>query len=75
MIEETELREHGGSLEVTLPRAMTDRLSLAAGDSVFVTETEGGILVTPHDPNVAKAIDAGERIATRYRNALSHLAK
>jgi antitoxin component of MazEF toxin-antitoxin module len=75
MIEETKLRERRGSLEATLPRAMTDRLNLAPGDSVFVVEIEGGILITPHDPNFARAIEAGERIAMRYQNALLHLAK
>ena len=75
MIKETTLRQYGGSLGTTLPKAMTDRLNLSAGDTVHVVETEGGILITPHDPDFARAMEAGERIARRYQNALRELAK
>ena len=75
MIEEATLRQCGGSLEVTLPKAMTDRLNLSAGDSVYVVETEGGILITAHDPSFARAMEAGEMVTRRYQNALRELAE
>jgi putative addiction module antidote len=75
MIKETTLRQYGGSLGTTLPKAMTDRLSLSAGDTVYVVETEGGILITPHDPGFARAMEAGDRITRQYQNALRELAK
>ncbi len=40
VIKETTLRQYGGSLGTTLPKSMTDRLNLAAGDKIFVVETE-----------------------------------
>lgn len=75
MIKETTLRQYGGSLGTTLPKAMTDRLNLSAGDAVFAVETEGGILITPHDPHFAQAMETGERVSKRYQNALRELAK
>lgn len=75
MIRETTLRQYGGSLGTTLPKAMTDRLNLAAGDRVYVVETEDGILITPHDPGFARAMEAGERITRKYADALRELAK
>lgn len=75
MIREVTLRQYGGSLGTTLPKAMTDRLSLSAGDRAYVVETEDGILITPHDPNFARAMEAGGRVTRKYANALRELAK
>ena len=75
MIKEVTLRQYGGSLGTTLPKSMTDRLNLAAGDKVYVIETEQGILLTPFDPEFARVMEAEERISKRYQNALSELAK
>lgn len=75
MIREVTLRRYGGSLGTTLPKAMTDRLNLTEGDRAYVVETEDGILITPHDPNFARAMEAGERVTKKYVNALRELAK
>ena len=75
MIKETRLRKYGGSLGTTLPKAMTDRLNLEAGDKVFVIETERGILVTPYDPEFEEVMAIEERIRKQYQNALRELAR
>jgi putative addiction module antidote len=75
MIKETTLRQYGGSLGTTFPKAMTDRLNLVAGDKVFAIETEHGILLTPYDPDFLRVMEAEERISKRYRNALQELAR
>ncbi len=75
MIKETTLRKYGGSLGTTLPKAMTDRLNLQAGDTVFVIETEQGIMVTPFDPDFRRVMEAEERASKRYQNALRELAQ
>lgn len=75
MIKEVTLRQYGGSLGTTLPKAMTDRLNLAAGDKLYVVETEQGILLTPFDPEFARVLEAEERVSKQYQNALSELAK
>jgi putative addiction module antidote len=75
MIKETTLRKYGGSLGATLPKAMTDRLNLEAGDKVYAVETEHGILLTPYDPDFLRVMEAEERISKRYQNALRELAR
>jgi len=75
VIKETTLRKYGGSLGATLPKTMTDRFNLAAGDNVFVVETEQGILLTPYDPDFLRVMEAEARISKQYQNALRELAQ
>jgi putative addiction module antidote len=69
------LRKMGGSVGATIPRDLAERLHIQAGDEIYVVEQEGGILLTPYDPDFQKAMAAYERTASKYRNALRELAK
>ena len=75
MVRQLKLRQVGGSVGATLPKDMADRLHLAAGDRVLVVETDRGILLSPYDPTVEKALALAARTAKKYRNALRQLAK
>lgn len=75
MVRKVTLRQMGGSVGATLPKDMADRLHVAPGDEMFVVETDQGILLTPYDPNFDQAMQAYERVAKKYRNALRELAK
>jgi len=75
MLRQIRLRQAGGSVSATIPKEMADRLNVAAGDEVFVAETEDGILITPYDETTRRAIESGRRVAKRYRNALRELAR
>lgn len=75
MTRELKLRQVGGSIGATLPKEMADRLSLAPGDRVLAIETERGILLTPYDPTVERALAIAAQMARKYRNALRELAK
>lgn len=75
MVKDVKLRQAGGSVSATLPKDMVERLHLAAGDRVFAVETEKGILLTPHDPEIERALEIASRTAKKYRNALRELAK
>ena len=75
MTKEVTLRQAGGSVSATLPKDMADRLQLAAGDRVLAIETDRGILLTPYDPEVERALAVAAKAAKRYRNALRALAK
>jgi putative addiction module antidote len=75
MMKEITFRQYGGSLGTTLPKAMTDRLNVGAGDKAFAVETENGILLTPYDPDFVRVMDAEARISKKYQNALRELAK
>ena len=75
MTKQVTLRQAGGSVSATLPKDMADRLRLEPGDTVFAVETDGGILLTPFDPDAERALRLAARAAKRYRNALRELAK
>jgi putative addiction module antidote len=75
MVREVKLRQVGGSVGATLPKDMADRLNLAPGDRVLAVETADGILLTPYDPTIEKALALAAKSAKRYRNALRQLAK
>jgi putative addiction module antidote len=75
MVRKVTLRQMGGSVGATLPKDIADRLHVAAGDQVFIIETEQGVLLTPYDPTFDKAMTAYRRGAKKYRNALRELAK
>lgn len=75
MVRKVTLRQMGGSVGATLPKDIADRLHVAAGDEVFIIETEHGVLLTPYDPIFDKAMTAYRRGAKKYRNALRELAK
>ena len=47
---------------------------LAAGDRVLAVETDKGILLTPYDAKVERALRIARRLAKKYRNALRELA-
>lgn len=75
MAQTQKLRKLGGSVAAIIPKPMLDRLHLEAGDEVFLVETEGGLMLTPLDPDFAEAMTAYERGAKKYRNALRKLAE
>lgn len=75
MVQEITLREHEGALGITLPKAMTDRLNLVAGDKVFAIETEFGILLTPYDAGMLRVLQVEARISEKYKAALQVLAQ
>jgi antitoxin MazE len=75
MVKKVKLRRMGGSVGATLPKDMAERLHLGPGDEIFVVEAEGGLLLTPFEPDFERAMIAYERTASKYRNALRELAK
>jgi len=75
MTKEVTLRQAGGSVSATLPKDMADRLHLEPGDRLLAVETDRGILLTPYDPDVERALKVAAKTAKRFRNALRELAK
>ena len=72
---ELKTRKVGNSLGLTLPKEAAQRLRLSEGDSVYLTETPDGFLLTPYDPEFGEQMDAARRIMKKRRNALRELAK
>ena len=75
MVRKVTLRQVGGSVGTTIPKDMAERLHLAPGDAVLVSETADGILLTPYDPEVEAAVEVARRLSKQYRTALRGLAK
>jgi putative addiction module antidote len=75
VVREIKLRQVGGSVGATLPKDMAERLNLEVGDRVLAVETDRGILLSPYDPTVEKALALAAKTAKKYRNALRQLAR
>jgi putative addiction module antidote len=75
MVKEIRLRQAGGSVTATLPKEITERLQVGAGDRMFVIETENGVLLTPYDPDFHDAMKAFGEVRRQFRNTLKKLAE
>jgi putative addiction module antidote len=65
----------GNSVGMVLPKDALARLSVDAGDTLYLTESPDGFRLTPYDPEFASQFSAAERIMKRRRAALRELAK
>ena len=65
----------GNSTGIVLPKELLERLQVEKGDTLYVTESPGGVQLTPYDPQFEKTIEAGRRVMRKYRNALRKLAE
>ena len=65
----------GNSLGLILPKEITNALNLSQGDTVVLSETPDGIHLSPYDPEVARQLEEGRKIAKKYRETLRALAK
>jgi putative addiction module antidote len=71
-----ELKKIGNSSGVILPKEVMTRLRLSVGDRFYATLTpDGGLRLTPYDPDFEKAMTVARRGMKIYRNALAELAK
>ena len=70
------LRAIGNSVGVVLPKDLLARLRVGEGDTLHVVETpDGGLLFTPHDPEVEEQLTLGRELMKRYRDTFRALAK
>ena len=69
------LRSVGTSTGVLLPKGMLLRLKVKKDDTLFVTETPEGYLLTPYDPEVERQLAKGREFMAKYRDTFRALAK
>lgn len=69
------LTQVGNSVGMILPKELLIRLRVEKGDTVYVTETPDGVLLTPYDPSIADQVAAGRQFMRDYRDAFHELAK
>ncbi|MFO1265235.1 MAG: AbrB/MazE/SpoVT family DNA-binding domain-containing protein [Rhodoferax sp.] len=69
------LTQIGNSVGVILPKEAIARLKLQKGDSIFLTESADGFILTPYDPALEEEITAGREFMREYRDTFHQLAK
>ena len=69
------LTQIGNSLGVILPKEVLANLKLEKGQSVFLTETPDGYVVTPYDPALEEQMTAGRDFMREFRDTFHALAK
>lgn len=69
------LRKIGNSVGVVLPTEVLAKMRAGLGDTLHLTETVGGIRLTPYDPEFEKQMDVARTIMRKRRNLLRELAK
>jgi putative addiction module antidote len=73
---EIKLRRVGNSLTITVPVHVAERMKVAEGDSVYLTELPGqGYRLTPHDPELVEQIKVMDDLMSRYRHTLKALSE
>lgn len=65
----------GNSTGLVLPKEALAKLKVAKGDTVYLTETPEGYVLTPYDDAFAEQVEAAEEDMRRYRDVLRELAK
>jgi putative addiction module antidote len=65
----------GNSIGIVLPKEILERLRIEKGDTLYVSETPGGVQLTPFKPEFARIVEAGRRVTRKYRNTLRKLAE
>lgn len=69
------LTQIGNSVGIILPKDALARLKLQKGESVFLTESAEGYILTPYDPALEEEISAGREFMREYRDTFHQLAK
>jgi putative addiction module antidote len=65
----------GNSLGVVLPKEVVERLGIARGQMLSLSETTNGLELSAFDPEFEDQMRAAEEIMDRYRDTLRELAK
>jgi putative addiction module antidote len=65
----------GNSLGVILPKEVLAKLRVGKGDTLFVTETPRGVVISSIDDEFAEQMSVAREIMRRRRQVLNVLAK
>ena len=65
----------GSETVCVLPKELLERLHAQSGDTLLLTETQQGWLLTPAGEEYRKQMAIAEDIMRRYQNTLRELAK
>jgi putative addiction module antidote len=65
----------GNSAGIVLPCEMLERLRVSKGDTLTVSETPGGLHLSPYDDEFSRQMDLAEQIMREDRDVLRKLAQ
>ena len=69
------LTQIGNSVGVILPKEILARLKLEKGDTLFLTDSSKGLVLTPYDPGLDEQLALGREFMREYRDTFHQLAK
>jgi putative addiction module antidote len=69
------LRHVGSEIGVPLPKSLVERLGVDAGDEMLVMDLEGGIYLTPDDPDFQQAYHHYQNAGRAYHEAIRELSR
>jgi putative addiction module antidote len=71
-----EVKKIGNSTGLILPKELLVTLGLKPGDALHATsDGEGGLRLTPYDPDFEQSMRMVDEIMDEYRDTLKELAK
>ncbi len=65
----------GSSVGIVLPKEVLAKLRASKGDSLYVTETPEGVLLTPYDEKFVRVMEVAEKVMQENRDVLRKLAQ
>ncbi|PPD36259.1 MAG: AbrB/MazE/SpoVT family DNA-binding domain-containing protein [Methylomonas sp.] len=69
------LTQIGNSTGVVLPKEVMEKLNVAKGDVIFLTETPDGFRLTPYNSDFEQQMAAARAVMKKRRNVLRELAR
>ena len=65
----------GNSVGIVLPKEILNRLHVEKGDSLYVTDSPEGVLLSPYNAAFARKLEAFEQVMRENRDVLKKLAE
>jgi putative addiction module antidote len=65
----------GNSAGIILPKETLARLNVGKGDTVYLTESQAGLQISPYDEEFGAKMEVADRVIRRYRDAFKKLAE
>ena len=69
------VRKVGNSVALIVPKQVREKMGVAEGDSIYLTETPDGYKISPYDPEFSRQMELARKIQLKHRDALHELAK
>jgi putative addiction module antidote len=65
----------GNSVGIVLPKEILNRLHVEKGDSLYITDSPAGVLLSPYNAAFARKLEAFEQVMRENRDILKKLAE